>query len=236
VDHEDYDNGVKVTYSAAQWRRLKLLRRRAIATLTVLASAQLHAQVHGSVARGDVTPSSDIDIIIPYSVSSFTVEQTFTKHGVEICSRKLVQATPNHTLKAHVYLDARERHCVTFPLTPLRSLELDFYQFGGVLTLPELQAAKRVPGCTKKLLLIQPIAHGHLEFPIRERMIETAKILRVNLELVRERVRVLTRRRDIGRTGVVLSVNLEDGEVFEDVLRELAASNPIVRRHLRTRR
>lgn len=236
MDHEDYGNGVKVTYSAAQWRRLKLLRRQAIATLTILASAQLHAKVHGSVARGDVTPNSDIDIIIPYTVSSFTVEQVFTKHDVDICSRKLVQATPNHALKAHVYLDDREKHCVTFPLTHLRSLELDFYQFSGVLTLPELQSGIRVPGCTKKLMLIQPIVHGHLEFPIRERMIEAAKILRVNLEIVRERVRVLTRRRDIGRTGVVLSVDLKDGEVFEDVLRELAASNPIVRRHLKTRR
>jgi predicted nucleotidyltransferase len=236
VIRDDYGNGVEVTYSAAQWCRLRKLRYQANNTLTVLASTQLFGQVYGSVARGDVTPRSDIDIIIPYPVSSFTVEQALIQQDVDICSRKLVQATPNHVLKAHLYLDEQERHCVTFPLTPLRSLELDFYRFGGMLTLEQLQAAKRVPGCTKRLMLIQPVPLGHREFPIRERMEEVAKILRVNLELVRERVRVLTRRREIGRTGVVLSVDLEDGEVFEDVLRELAASNPMIRRHLTSRR
>jgi predicted nucleotidyltransferase len=236
VDQVNYRNGVEVIYSVAQWGLLTTLRRRAIEILTLLTSRQLSAQVHGSVARGDVTSSSDIDIIIPYPVSSFTVEQALTQHGVEICSRKLVQATPSHALKAHIYLDDQKKHCVTFPLTPLRSRELDFYTFGGILNLDDLRSATRIPGCTKTLMLIQPISVGHLEFPIRERMVETAKILRVNLEIVRERVRVLTRRRKIGRTGVILSVDLEDDEVFEDVLRKLAASNPIIRRYLKTQR
>ena len=231
----EYIDGVEVVYSPTRWRLLVSLRREALEIMTSLSSRSLLPSVHGSVARGDVNPDSDIDIIIPYVVSSHTVELALTTKGFKTYSRKIAQATPSHALKAHIYLDADEKRCVTFPLVPFRTLELEFYKFGGSLDLPSLKADRRVAGCDKRLMLIQPTTRGHIEFPVKGREVEVAKIIGASLEIVRERVRVLTRRGEIGRTGIVLTANLGEGEVFEDVLRDLAASNPIVRRIVRER-
>jgi predicted nucleotidyltransferase len=38
--------------------------------------------VHGSIARGDVSKSSDIDIFIPAQISSFSLETTLEKAGI----------------------------------------------------------------------------------------------------------------------------------------------------------
>ena len=89
---------------------------------------------------------------------------------------------------------------------------------------------------SKRLMLIQPTSRGHIEFSIIGREVEVAKIVGISLEIVNERVRVLTRRKEVGRTGIVLSINLKEGEVFEEVLRRVAGSNPIVGRRNRGRR
>jgi len=166
-------------------------------------------------------------------VSSHQVEMALILAGFQFYARKIAQATPSHAPKAHIYLDPQERVCVTFPMVPLRTLELDFYRFGGYLTLHNLEKNERIPGCDKRLMLIYPTPRGHLESSVRRREVEVAKILGVSLEIVQERVRVLTRRRKIGRTGVVVSIDVKEGEVFEDVLRRLARSNPVVSRRLR---
>lgn len=228
-------DGVEVVYTPAKWELLKKIRKTASEIMASLSFRELVPSVHGSVARGDVNPDSDIDIIIPYVVSSHSVELALTLRGFEIYSRKIAQATPSHALKAHIYIDAEEKECVTFPLVQFRALELEFYRFGGLLDLPSLDADRRVAGCDKRLMLIQPTSRGHIEFPVKGREAEVAKIVGVSLEIVEERVRVLTRRREVGRTGIVLSADVREGEVFEDVLRRLAASNPIVKRSLRER-
>jgi len=235
VERLESNNGIEVVYSLTRWRLLKRLQGEASEIMKSLSSRELTPSIHGSVARGDVSPDSDIDIIIPYVVSSNAVELALTMKGFKIFSRKIAQATPSHALKAHIYLDADERRCVTFPLVPFRALELEFYKFGGILDLPSLRADRRVAGCDKRLMLIQPTTRGHVEFPVKGREVEVAKITGTSLEMVEERVRVLTRREEIGRTGIILSVNLGEGEVFEDVLRGLAASNPVVRRSIRER-
>ncbi|MFH0897010.1 MAG: nucleotidyltransferase domain-containing protein [Candidatus Bathyarchaeota archaeon] len=229
------DEGVEVVYSPKRFELLRGLRRRSLDIMVSLASRELVSSMHGSVARGDVNPGSDIDIIIPYVVSSHTVELALSLQGFRSYSRRIAQATPSHAPKAHIYLDAEEKECVTFPLISLRTLELEFYGFGGILDLPLLKADKRVPGCDKRLMLIQPTELGHIEFSVKGREMEAAKIIGVSLEIVNERVRVLTRRKEVGRTGIVLSVDVDEGEVFEDVFRRLASSNPIVKRIIRAR-
>ena len=59
---------------------------------------------------------------------------------------------------------------------------------------------------------------------------ETAKLLNVSLDIVKERERVLMRRDRIGRTGTFLKRDLREGESFEKVLKTLIDSNPAVRR------
>lgn len=230
------DEGLEVLYSSTRFELLKHLRQSASEIMGALVSRGLAPSVHGSVARGDVHSGSDIDVILPYVVSSHTVELALFMHGFKPYSRKIAQATPGHTPKAHIYLDLEEKECVTFPLMPFRTREAEFYRFGGILDMASLRANRRMPGCDKRLMLIQPTDRGHIEFSIQGREPEAAKIIGVGLETVTERVRVLTRRKQIGRTGIVLSVEVGEGEVFEDVFRRLAASNPIIKRNLRLRR
>lgn len=228
-----YGDRVEVVYNSSHWKLLREFREQSMEIMGALACKGIRSGIHGSVVRGDVTSRSDIDIIIPYVVSSHSVELALTARGFKTYDRKIAQATPSHTPKAHIFLDAEEKQCVTFPLASFGTLELEFYGFGGFLELEALEADKRLPGCNKQLMLIEPSLKGHMESPIRGREREVAEIVGVSVDIVRERVRVLTRRREVGRTGIVLSVHLQDGEVFENVLERLAASNPIVRRRLR---
>ena len=198
-----------------------------------MAARGLSSGVHGSVARGDVDQGSDVDVIISTPVSSYSVELALTLAEFKFYSRRIAQATPSHTPKAHIYLDPEETLCVTFPMVPLRSLEHAFYRFGGYLELPQLLRRERVPGCDKRPFLIQPTPTGHVESPVKGREVEVAKTLGVSLQIVQERVRVLTRRQEIGRTGIVVLREVGEGETFEEVLRRLARSNPVVARRLR---
>lgn len=229
---KSYGDRIEVTYEPTRWRLLKDFRKQAITIMDALSSRGIISAIHGSVARGDVNEDSDVDVIIPCVVSSHTVELALTMNGFEVYSRRIAQATPSHTPKAHIFLDSEEKQCVTFPLVSFRNLEFEFYRFGGFLELKDLREDKRVPGCDKRLMLIEPTSRGHFESPIEGREAEVAKIVGVSVDIVNERVRVLKRRGEVGRTGIVLSVDLGDGEVFEEVLKRLAESNPIVRRRL----
>lgn len=222
----------EVFYDSAHWMLLQGLRGKAVKIMDALAARSLSSAVYGSVARGDVNKKSDVDVIIPYATSSHTVELALRMGGLQIFSRRIAQATPSHTPKAHIYLDAVDETCLTFPLTSFRSLELEFYRFGGFQQVEEIKTEKRVPGCDKRLRLIQPTQTGHVESLIRGREREVARIVGVGVRIVEERIRVLTRRERVGRTGIVFSRDLEEDEVFEEALKQVSDTNPIVRRRL----
>lgn len=222
-----------VSYSTTHWSQLTQLRKTAISIMEILNEHNLVSALYGSVARGDIHTQSDIDIILLTPVSSSRIEFVLTRKDIPIYQRRITQATPNLTPKAHFYLDPLHQQCISLPLMPLRSLESEFYKFGGLISLPALLLGTRVPGCTKRLMLIQPTPQGHDESPIQGYEAEVAKIIGVNVAIVHQRVRVLTRREEIGRTGILLSYDLRDDEVFEEVLKRLADTNPIMKRRLR---
>lgn len=224
------DERIDVVYRDDQWRLLARLRATAEGIMSALTSRGVRAAIHGSVVRGDVHKGSDVDVVVPYPVSSHSVELALDLAGYSIASRRIAQATPGHTPKAHIVLDLLGRLSVTFPLLPLRSLELGFYRFGGYLELDGVRAGTRVPGCDKRLMLITPMRLGHAESPVVGYEEEVAKQVGVDVAVVRERVRVLTRRREVGRTGIYLSVPLAEDEAFEAVLERVSATNPGVRR------
>ena len=224
-----------VVYSTSHWERLESLRGRAAKVITALASWSRMAITHGSVARGDVDDKSDVDVLIPSTVNIQLVETALENSGFTITSREIAQATPSHSPKAHLFLDLEQTTSVTIPLTPFRSLETEFYAFGGTVNLRQIHEKTRSPGCTKKLLLIEPTADGHFESPILGRESEVARLLGVSVAIVNERSRVLTRRDTIGRTGIYLRMPVRDGESFEEVLRSKTDSDPAVRRTLRKR-
>jgi predicted nucleotidyltransferase len=135
-------------------------------------------------------------------------------------------------MKAHIVID--EQTSVSFPLMRMRKVEREFYRFGGEITLPQLEAHVRVAGVDKRLMLIEPTAQGHLESSIIGREDYTAKILDVAVETVRDRVRALLKRDEVGRTGVFIKRELAPEETFEMALRKLADENPAVRRRLKS--
>jgi predicted nucleotidyltransferase len=186
--------------------------------------------IHGSICRGDVTEQSDIDVYLPSVIPSFSVEFALTEAGFQIIHRELVHATPFHAIKAHIYLP--NNSVVTFPLTNPSPIELEFYQFGGCLNQSDLPKERRVPGVDKRLILIVPSETGHIETPVIGNEIAVAKTVGVSLKIVEERVKILMRRDEVGRTGVYLKRQLAHEETFESVLKYISDRDPVVRRRV----
>jgi len=226
---------ITVTYSDSRWRILGNLRSKALAVLDGLGPWRTSALIHGSLARGDVDIKSDIDILIPASVSTQLVETSLEISGFQLASREIAQATPMHSPKAHLYLDLERKTAVTIPMTPFRRLEEEFYRFGGTVAWNGLKEEVRTKGCTKKLTLIEPTETGHSESPVVGRESEVARILGISTDIVRERVRVLSRRDSIGRTGIFLKLPVPEEVSFEEVLDQQVRANPALRRTLRMR-
>lgn len=224
-----------VIYDERHWELLKAKRNIAMKILRCLSLRGVQACVHGSLARGDVHEGSDVDVTIMEPVPSFLVELALEACGFTIYSRTIIQATPSHTPKAYLVLDPHELIVVSFPLARLLPREYEFYKWGGVADLPSLEKEVRVPGVSKRLVLIEPTESGHRESPVIGREEEVAKVLGISVDTVRERVRVLTRRDELGRTGVYRKVEVSENESIEQVLASIAARDHNVRRVLRER-
>jgi predicted nucleotidyltransferase len=220
----------EIVYDAEHWTLLEKYRQKSMTIMEALEKAHLETIVHGSIARGDVTKKSDIDIFIQDQPSSFIVETALEKADILVNGRVIVQATPTYTMKAYLELD--ENASVSFPLAKMRKVEREFYRFGGEVTLKGLRDLLRRYGVDKRLMLIEPTKEGHRESSIIGREEEIAKLLGISVETVSDRVRTLTRRGEVGRTGVFIKRELPADETFEMVLKRLADQNPAVRRRL----
>lgn len=220
----------EVVYSERRWELLRKLRQRAMEMMMPLEKANLNCITHGSIARGDVSANSDIDVFILDSHGSFLIESALEGAGFAINRRFLVQATPRYAAKGYIELDPMR--IVSFPLMKLRSVERGFYGFSGEVTLRRLRDDCRVMGVDKRLMLIEPSAHGHTESTVVGKESDVAKLLHISVETVSDRVRALMRRDQVGRTGVFIKRELAPSETFEMVLKQLADKNPAVRRRL----
>ncbi len=222
----------EVVYDEKRWSILKSKRAKALKIMKALSKFGVYSIVHGSIARGDVTDKSDIDVFVPYRIPSYIIELALESIGLRPYSRLIVQATPTHAVKAYIILDQTEEMVVSFPLVKLKQREIEFYKFGGQLDLEGLRRNLRVPGVDKRLILIKPTPTGHIEMPIIGRESEVASLLKISIETVMERIKVLTRRDEKGRTGVFVKYELMPDESFEEALNKLMASNPLLRRQV----
>jgi len=216
-----------VEYDESRWKTLWLKREAAAPPMRALRD---HSPiVHGSLARGDVHRGSDVDIVIDHTVPSFAVELALRDYT--FVRREIVQATPWHLIKGHIYLE--DDLSVTFPLVKPNPQEEEFYEFGGSIDLDSMECGLRVPGIDKRLMLIEPTEGGHLETSIVGMESRAAKTVGVGIATVKERVDVLSRRDSVGRTGVYLQRVLADDQSFEDLLRILASRDTNVKRRVR---
>jgi predicted nucleotidyltransferase len=223
---------IEVVYDKRQWKLLKQLRTKTIQIMETLDKCHLRSIVHGSIARGDVSETSDIDVFLPSPPSSFVIETSLERSGFRVHQRTIVQATPVYALKGYIGLD--EKTSLSFPLVKLRPVEKDFYRFSGEATLSALKEDRRVLGVDKRLMLIEPTAEGHIESAVVGREEEVANLLGVSLNTVLDRVHALLRRDEVGRTGVFIERELAPDETFEQAMKKLADQNPAVRRRTKT--
>ncbi len=220
---------VEIIYDREKWELFSAKREKAKVLMKKLAEQGIQSIIYGSIARGDVKEKSDVDIFIPQLLPSFRIELALD--GIEIVERRIVQATPSYVIKGEIVID--EETTVSFPLVKMRDREIDFYRFGGCIGYEEVLAKKRVPGVDKRLMLILPTENGHKEISIHEiHPSVVAKTLGVSIDIVLERIRVLERRKEIGRTGIYLCERIHGGDSFESALREIAIRDPAVRRRL----
>ena len=220
-----------VEYTEDHWRLLRLLRAEAAEMMRPLYEAHIEAVVYGSIARGDVSEGSDVDIWMPSPPSPTFVQAVLERRGVRIRRREIIQATPSYAAKAYLYTEPDRGY--SLPLVKLRASEAEFYRYAGSLGYRELQAGGRVPGVDKRLMLIEPTETGHRESSVQGMEGYVAGRLGVETRIVQERVRTLERRGKVGRTGVYIKRVLADDEDFGAVFRQLAASKPALRRRIR---
>ncbi|MHA1924614.1 MAG: nucleotidyltransferase domain-containing protein [Candidatus Thorarchaeota archaeon] len=214
----------EVLYNDNHWSLLRSLREKAQEIMQRLDGAGMRSFAYGSIARGDIHKASDIDVIVPYPVSSYRIEVSLGR-GIH---RELVQATPSTVIKGHIHLD--NDLVVTFPLFKFMPREEEFYRWGGQVDLDQIRNEVRVPGVDKRLVMIEPTETGHVESGVIGYEHEVAKRIGVSIAIAQERVRVLKRREDVGRTGVYLTRPLSEDESFETVAKSLKDSDPAIRR------
>ena len=219
-----------ITYSEYNWTLLKKKRAYAIRLLDIFVREGLNPFVYGSVARGDVSESSDIDIIFLQEIPSFQIEYILNKNGFENYFREIIMATPSDSIKLYIHLS--ELESITIPLSKLGKNVVDFYKFGGKVNLDNLNSDIRVPGIDKRLVLIKPNPNGHEEISIIGSESLAAKEVGVSLNVVNERKRVLLKREKFGKTGVFLKRELHFNEATEEVLKTLAKRKSIIRKKL----
>jgi len=226
----EYNVDQEIEYTPERWEILKNLRTRAMRITSVFAQHNIESLTFGSVARGDVKPTSDIDIVLMTKVPTFQVEIILDEANEKIQQKSIVQATPNDIIKAHYDLD--DEVCLSVLLTDFTHHPYEFYHFGGAVTHAQMEKNERVPGIDKRLVLIQPTPKGHHEISVVDHPGQAASVIGISSEMVEQRIRVLTRRDKIGRTGIFLNEEIGPEGNFEEKLRELAASNPLVRRRV----
>jgi hypothetical protein len=222
---------LEVVYQYNHWKLLKELRSKAIELMTSLKRSHLRSIVHGSIARGDVSAKSDIDVLVPDPLSSFAIENELERSNIHVSRRIVMQATPYYAVKGYIEID--DQRSISFPLVKLRPVEKEFYKFGGMATLSTLNEDRRTLGVDKRLMLIEPTSDGHVESAIVGRERTVAHLLGISLNTVLDRVHALMRRNEVGRTGVFIKRQLAPDETFEMVLKKLADQNPAVRRRLK---
>jgi len=222
---------VEVIYTHDHWLVLSEKRAKGLKIIDVLSVCGFGDSIlHGSVARGDVTKDSDVDIAFLRPLSVGMVRACLEDRGFNVYDIRVVQPTPRHTPKVYIYLDPFEEQSVSIPLAELEPIEVEYYKFSGFVTRDDILANKRSKGVNKKLMLIVPTERGHIEMPVVGNEGYVSRVLGVPLEVVKDRVAALSRRVEEGHTGLFIDVSVPLFEELEHFIQRLCRENPYFRR------
>lgn len=216
---------MQIEYTEEQWKLFNEKRRRAKEIMESLYYRGIKGYAYGSIARGDVRKTSDIDIIV-FEPNILELDLLEADH------KYIIQATPISTPKAYISLNPEETEVISFPLSKLKKDEEEFYYFGGLVSLEDIINGVRKPGINKELKLIIPNKNGHEEIPLKGNEDYATRLLKISITTINEREKLLMKREDKGRTGVFLKYELATNENFEEAIRELSRRNKFFRRAL----
>ncbi len=221
-----------------EWNQLiNELRGRALEVLTFLHKAGINSVgVFGSVARGDVTRRSDVDIHVLHPLPSYQIEVPLLER-FSFIKKEIVQATPNHIPKGIWYLDIGVS--VSIPLIPPNRREYEFYKMAGFATYKDIKEGRFFLGIDKQLTLIEPEPlvkpSGYWKSSVFLSLHLVSKKLGVTVQILEERCRVLQYRDKKGRTGVFLREIIDPRQNFEQYFSFLMKRKPVLRRLLEKR-
>ncbi|MHA1989504.1 MAG: hypothetical protein ACW981_05190 [Candidatus Hodarchaeales archaeon] len=209
-----------------------MLRRETVTWMEQL--RQFHPFCYGSIARGDVELTSDADIIID-PTPTYKYEEILKEKWL---SRTLVQATPNQGPK--VVYEFPNNISLSVPITDLSQRESEFLNFGGKLSLPKFQNGEYAIGINKRLMLVEPQDKKGFSFKyisVKSMPIHlVARKVNIGVGIILERIRVLSKRDEMGRTGLYLQHSLQPGEQPEKALKDLMKEKPALRKLLSKRK
>lgn len=221
----------EVIYSDDHWLILEAKRLKGLNIIRTLGGCgYASAILHGSIARGDITRNSDIDVALLYPYPVSMVKLCLEDKGYKAYDIRIVQPTPRHTPKVYIYLDPFEEQTVSIPLAELEPLEIEYYKFSGFITEEEILIKRRVKGVNKKLMLIIPTEKGHFEIPAVGNEGYVSRTLGVSIDVVRDRIEALMRRVEEGRTGLFVSLPVPIFEEVETYIKKLCQENVAFRR------
>ena len=221
----------EIVYTQEHWDLIEAKMLKALEVTKPLFDNGIPYCVYGSIARGDVKPSSDFDILIKGNLTSFQVSLALETSGAHIIDKEIIQATPGDAVKGYFYLP--DDVSITLFLTSARDISYEFYDFAGNVDHDEIINRTRKPGINKNLIVIIPTEKGHREVSVLGNEGYAGEVLGISQQIIESRKRVLTRRDKIGRTGVFLKEFVDSDETMEGALKRIADKNPAVRRRLR---
>ncbi len=220
-----------VIYDKKQWQIFSSKREIAKRIMAPLYMEGYNPIIYGSIARGDVDEDSDVDIFIEQVVNPAIIETIIEKNLGGWLRRTVVQATPGYVVKGYIFID--ELVSISFPLIEMLPNEAEFYSIAGKLGYNDVLENKRTSGMNKSMIVIIPVEDGHMEFPARQDPDLAAKLINVDPKALRERIHILEKRKEHGRTGTYIELELDGGETFSQALKTIINQNPILRRRMK---